>query len=638
MSKNISNYYHQAEQFEFNFSAKSGGNTKFCIADPLEQSTDHGFPKPKNKKYHSIWNHKYDSLLVSKELRDFVEKSFRSLDEDGFRIFFWYLNTCSYRDKYGNILLESKMLAQFEDIDEQNTQAEKFMIRFNELCLTRVGGHLKYTDYNPEEHRCRAVEAFHMGMLHDEFLRLWNSDDNWPKDSINSKKLVFASTGKVATYKALKKRRKQELDEAMSRPCGALTTELLEYLNGDSLSTQVYTELINRNWQDAYNACLQIKDKVLREQQLHLLREIKQNPRAYYFPSFWGLTPRVFTHGGIPELKRELRIILCDGWHDADLVSSQLAICASLWKLDRIEKFLESEGNVWDEIQNTLNIPQEIWDKFKPYVKESLYTICYGGGKWMIKEPLLDGIRTLGLNFKHKKILNHWIFRELKNGQIRAAAKIKSDGGMYDAEEKWLPVTTERKISSIMAEVAQSYELRILISVIRLAKQTGNKLFKVTVWQHDGFSMYIERDSEKVRKMIQETVRKELNGLGIQTKLEFKRNEKKGKNGLSIEKRKKTRRYKKRRRNKKCSPFVSHYNNITEKNLGHEEKPSQNSGNLIQQDIVQSKNTDSVVMAIITDNITKEPATQSETPHHTSDSRGLGTDGRVDTADLRLTA
>lgn len=182
------------------------------------------------RKSHSIWHHKYNSLLVSKELRDFVEKHFPSLDEDGFRIFFWYLNTCSYRDKYGNILLESKMLAQFEGIDEQNTQAEKFLIRFNELCLARVGGYLKYTDYSHEEHRCRAVENFNMGRYHEEFLRLWNSEENLPKDSINSKKLVFASTGKVATYNALKKRRKQELDQAMSRPCGALTRELLEYL------------------------------------------------------------------------------------------------------------------------------------------------------------------------------------------------------------------------------------------------------------------------------------------------------------------------------------------------------------------------------------------------------------------------
>jgi len=565
-----------------------------------------------------------------------VEKNFPSLDGDGFRIFFWYLNTCSYRDKYGRILLESKMLAQFEGIDEQNTQAEKFMIRFNELCLAPVGGMLRYTDYSHEEHRCRAVEEFHMGVLHEEFLRLWNSEENWPKDSINSKKLVFAATGKVATYKALKKRREQEFTEAMSRPCGALTKELLEYLNGESLCTQVYTELINRNWQDAYNACLQIKDKVLREQQLHLLREIKQNPRGYYFPSFWGLTPRVFTHGGIPELKRELRIILCDGWHDADLVSSQLAICASLWKLDKIERFLELGGSVWDEIQNRLNIPIEVWKKFKPYVKESLYTICYGGGKWMIKEPLLDGIRTLRLNLKHNKILNHWIFRELKNGQTRVAERIKSDGGMYDAEEKWLPLTTERKISSIMAEVAQSYELRILISVIRLANQTGNKLFKVTVWQHDGFSMYIERNFENVYEKIQETIKKELKGLGIQTKLEFKRNDKEGIEGSKIEKRKKVGRYKRKGKNRKGSPFVSHYYNSTERNLIQKEKPSPNMESLIQLDI--NKSEEDTGNEIPSNSSRASAKTSHPTVKHADDSRGQITESRVDTADWRLTA
>jgi hypothetical protein len=319
-------------------------------------------------------------------------------------------------------------------------------------------------------------------------------------------------------------------------------------------------------------------------------------------------------------------------------VSSQLAICASLWKLDRIEKFLESDGNVWDEIQNTLNISKEIWDKFKPYVKESLYTICYGGGKWMIKEPLLDGIRTLGLNFKHKKIIDHWIFRELKNGQIRAAARIKSDGGMYDAEEKWLPVTTERKISSIMAEVAQLYELRILISVIRLAKQTGNKLFKVTVWQHDGFSMYIERNSEKVREMIQETVREALNGLGIQTKLEFKRNEKKGKNGLSIEKRKKTGRFKKKGRNKKGSPFVSHYNNITERNISQREKPSPNMDGLIQLDMKKPNEKAGNDIPSNLELSHSNSMAYCSSIKHRDDSRGLKIERRVGTAEWRLTA
>jgi len=524
----------------------------------------------------SIWNHKFESLLVSEKLRDFVEVNFPNLDKDGFRIFFWYLNACSYRDKDGNILLESKMLSQFEGRDEENTQAEIFILRFIKEVLDPVGGVLEYTNYSHVEHRCRAVSKFHMGKYHEEFLRLWYSSENWPTDSINSKKLVFASTGKVATYGALQKRRKQERLVAMSRPCGALTRELLEYLNGESLCTQVYTELIRRNWDDAYNACLQIKEDVLRQQQLHLLREIKQNPRAFYFPSIWGLTPRVFTHGGIPELKRQLRIILCHGWHDADLVSSQLAICASLWKLEKIENFLQTGVKVWDEIRSSLNLGEDQWDKFKPYVKESLYTICYGGGDWMVREPLIDGIITLGLRLRCDQMLNHWIFKELKEGQQEIAKLIKKEGGMYDAEGKFCELIPKRKTASVMAEVAQSYELRILISVIRLAKNKENKLFKVTVWQHDGFSMYIERNHEQVYEEIQQEVQKELINLEIQTKLEFKKNDKQEIDFTNIEKkRRKITRYKKKRRNKKYTPFLSRYNNITERKLNKNQKPSQ---------------------------------------------------------------
>jgi len=591
------------------------------------------------RKHHSIWNHKYKSLFVSKNLREFVEKSFRSLDGDGFRIFFWYLNSCSYRDKYGNILLERKLLSQFEGRDEENTQAEKFLIRFNEMVLRPVGGELKYSGYSHQEHQCRTVESFHMGVFHEEFLRLWHSHQNIPKDSRNSQGLVFASTGKVAKYSELRKFREQERQEAMSRPCGALTKELLEYLNGELLCTQVYTELIKRNWDAAHNACLQIKDQVLREQQLRLLLEIKRNPRAYYFPSFWGLTPRVFTHGGIPELKRELRIILCDGWHDADLVSSQLAICASLWKLKKVQRFLKTKRKIWDEIREALNIPIEIWEKFKPYVKEALYTICYGGGEWMVREPLFDGIKILGLNLNCNKILDIWIFKELRKGQEEIEKRIEAEGGMEDAEGKFCELTKGRKVSSVMAEVAQSYELRILISVIRLAKQTDNKLFKITVWQHDGFSMYIERNPNAVYKKIQETVQKELKDLEIETELEIDQNKKEDIVPSNIEKRKKKDRKRNKRKIKnKFTPFASRFKYITEKNTGRGEKPSPQPLDLIKLDIAESEDANSLLIKIAANSMTKEAVAQSDSLLHTGYSKGFGIDGRVNAAELRLTA
>lgn len=598
-------------------------------------------PKATASQYHSIWNPKYNSLLVSRKLRDFVEHNFKGIDGRGFRIFFWYLNTCSYRDKYGNILLESKMLSQFEGRDEENTQAEKFILRFIEKVLVPIGGVLEYTDHNYEENRCRAVKKFHMGTLHDEFIRLWNSKENWPKDSINSQGLVFASTGKVAKYHAILKHRQQEQAEAMSRACGGLTKELLEYLNGDSLCTQVYSELINRNWEDAHNACMQIKDPVLKEQQLRLLREIKLNPRAYYFPSSWGLTPRVFTHGGIPELKRELRIILCHGWHDADLVSSQLAICASLWKLEKIERFLketkQTKRKVWDEIRSTLNLSEEQWDKFKPYVKEALYTICYGGGEWMIEEPLIDGIKTLGLQITVARVLNNWIFKELKKGQQRAVKIVEERGGMEDAEGKFCKITKDRKVSSVMAEVAQSYELRILISVIRFAKETGNKYFKVTVWQHDGFSMYIERNHEEVYKKIQTVVQGELEKLKIQTQLECKINDKNKIEISKIEKRRR-RKHKKKGRNKKYPPFVSRYCNITERNLMQNEKPSLTIEGLIQLDINGSEDLMGNEIPSSVELCHANSMAHCPPMKHLDDSKGLMTERRVDTADLRLTA
>ena len=227
--------------------------------------------------------------------------------------------------------------------------------------------------------------------------------------------------------------------------------------------------------------------------------------------------------------------------------------------------------------------------------------------------------------------------REQNLSEEEIAKKIEAKRGMEDAEGKFCKLTNGRKVSSVMAEVAQSYELRILITVIRLAKKNGNKLFKVTVWQHDGFSMYIERNSEKVCEMIQETVRKELGGLEIQTKLEFKRNNKEGIDGSKIEK-KKARRYKKKGRNRKGSPFVSHYNNITERNIMQKEKPSPNIDALIQVDINKSEEKAGNEIPSSLELSHGNPMAYSPIMKHVDDSKGLITERRVDTAEWKLTA
>ncbi len=228
---------------------------------------------------------------------------------------------------------------------------------------------------------------------------------------------------------------------------------------------------------------------------------------------------------------------------------------------------------------------------------------------------------------------------------------------MYDAEGKMCVLTQDRKVSSVMAEVAQSYELRILISVVRFAKSTKNKLFKITVWQHDGFTVYIERNSEKVRQEIEKMVQQELKRLNIFTKLEFKekyndKNEivptqiegrrkvngkyKEGGNKGSAKKKKERREEK--GRNKKSSPFVSHYINSTEKILGEVEKPSPNLVDFIKLNINENQDKKAAIGEIVPTFAAEENVSPIETGYRMSPSKGSEIDGRVDTADLGLTA
>lgn len=78
---------------------------------------------------------------------------------------------------------------------------------------------------------------------------------------------------------------------------------------------------------------------------------------------------------------------------------------------------------------------------------------------------------------------------------------------------------------SILARIAQSYELAILMPVIQLAisEQFNSRGFTVVTWLHDGFCFdaHDKRDVQAWKNQLFEMVTAKADEIGIYTELEY---------------------------------------------------------------------------------------------------------------------
>ena len=121
----------------------------------------------------------------------------------------------------------------------------------------------------------------------------------------------------------------------------------------------------------------------------------------------------------------------------------------------------------------------------------------YGGGRGTIMKKSLSklGIKRAFATFmKNKWIKQLW---EERRNQLFA---IKQLGGAKDAFGRWIKVDKKKKINakSVLAQVNQSWELKMLIPLIQYAIANEKKgRFRIALWQHDGFSLWARDKSGK---------------------------------------------------------------------------------------------------------------------------------------------
>ena len=261
------------------------------------------------------------------------------------------------------------------------------------------------------------------------------------------------------------------------------------------------------------------------DQQLRILKQIEAQAQPFYEPA--ERTTRVFgLNQSFLYLKREIREIMTQNWISCDLRSCQLAVISKVWEIPELSDYLAEGGKIWVDLCAWMGL--EYTDENKSVLKNALYAIIFGAGRDLLKKQLSEDFPDGATAFKRlrKQPIIHAIFAA-RAIQIR---KIQREGfgidafgkkyllAYYQVEGKPYSYDSSR---SIMAIIAQSYELKLLFPVVEAA--IDSEEFDIVSWLHDGFCLAVKDNSKasRITAKLQVLVKNEAEKLGIATQLDI---------------------------------------------------------------------------------------------------------------------
>ena len=208
-------------------------------------------------------------------------------------------------------------------------------------------------------------------------------------------------------------------------------------------------------------------------------------------------------------LPRQYRKMLCKGWTEFDIKSSQLAIVSSIWNITSIYSFLKQKNSVWDLFFSEFSVNEDDYADTKRFFKESLYSIVFGKQEEAIAKLYEDRFG----NGAGKRFSSIWLVRELFDAREQEIIRLanRPNGkyyspavgvmpsasnyfftGMSKKQQKdyngTMPYGQRKRIVCAMAQEIQMIEMALLNPIIDLAEKNSNN-YKITLWQHDGFSV-----------------------------------------------------------------------------------------------------------------------------------------------------
>lgn len=380
--------------------------------------------------------------------------------------------------------------------------------------------HITWSDWSFAKNRCRVVDFPIDGRL--EVLLSLDAHKDYEKEG---GRIYFIGGNKFTTrnrnleLKKAQEKLKDELDDI--RKCRKVrkgAAKIFLYMMKVDISH--YTKIIDKNIDTVEIAInnrinlAETKKKVYLEI-IDCLREIKK-PMLHGVQNSWRLYDEGVSITGLP---RQYRKMLCKGWTEFDIKSSQLAIVSSRWNIPSIHDFLSKRNSVWDLFFNVFSVSADEYEEAKRFFKESLYSVVFGKAESSIAKEY-DTVFGSGAGTKFSNI---WLVRNLfdaREAEIDRLANVPqgryyslvagltcnpsnffktgmSKGELKKFEETGvMPYTQRKRITSAMAQEIQMVEMAILTPVIDLAEK-NSKYYVVTLWQHDGFSVKFSDDTKR---------------------------------------------------------------------------------------------------------------------------------------------
>ncbi len=447
---------------------------------------------------------------VCLEARQFAKHALPSLDKSPayWRMLEYILWGTWIDDETEKLVLSRDLIRKIEgEKDTAFYSAEKFLESFSRDVFS-----IKWSDSASSINRARTLISADTPSAMETIVEWEQGRKHKHKEG------VFFSTGQPFTQRVQNKQRLDQQQEALKEMAKARVPEarrLLNYLN--NLPPRTFYNIL-KNMPEAQNKARKLdKDS---SRQLNLLKTISDYYQPFYAPvsksdRLYAINPSILS------LQRDVRIALTKGWVEFDLQNAQLAIVATMWDIPELKDYLSRGNSIWPYLIKNLNLSS----KDKPILKDAIYPIVFGSSKKNVELKLSQ----LGGHIP-TKFFELPLIQELWKKRRKEIQKIYACGGGDTVFGVWLPIIGRdkkeryRSVCSILSQQCQAIELKLLFPVIGLAEkyQDNNHGYLITVWQHDGFSVYF-KDKKMIKKLSQELINavgKQAKKLGTHTKLE----------------------------------------------------------------------------------------------------------------------
>lgn len=303
------------------------------------------------------------------------------------------------------------------------------------------------------------------------------------------------------------------------------TDKILEYMNG--LPRKRFVKAVDDNFDDAIAVWKTLSPKI-QDAQLRQIDMIQGREKPIY-KSVDNSTRVYSVNKSIATAKREIREAFCKGWQSMDLRSSQYTIVYHVWGMKKLG--MAFYDDLWTYVLDDLGLT--LADK--PKIKTLLYSLIFGKSEDNLKQAIRDEFPDDSVDDTMvERFIACQPISDLLKARELALTAIKTNGYALDAwGEKLTPPDVDIKCkngktvsvpnyNSVLAQVAQSYETRIMYPVIDLAKETNGRL-TICLWLHDGIKWTFD-DKARIpiwEKRLSAAITREAEKLGIPIIVDF---------------------------------------------------------------------------------------------------------------------